>query len=50
MTCLARAVVSEPGVVPDLESSPEVLTWMWMLSGSGLFEGLFSRRERPASS
>jgi hypothetical protein len=32
---LAREVVSAPGETPDLESSPEVLIWMWMFSGVG---------------
>lgn len=43
--CFANAVVSAPGVTPDLEVSPDVLTWMWMLSGVG-GEGL--RVARPA--
>lgn len=33
---MASAVVSGPGVVPDFADSPEVLTWMWMLSGGRL--------------
>lgn len=31
--CLARAVLSGPGVTPDLEASPEVLIWMWIFRG-----------------
>lgn len=31
--CFASVVVSEPGVAPDLEASPDVLTWMWMFRG-----------------
>lgn len=45
MICLARVERSGPGETPDLESSPEVLTWMWMLRGEEL--GI---EERPASS
>jgi hypothetical protein len=38
-------------VVPDLDSSPEVLTWMWMLRGvSCRLEWDVSRADRPASS
>ena len=40
-----RSVVASPGVVPDFASSSEVLTWTWMLSGSGE-----ERVARPASS
>ena len=43
--CFASAVVSAPGVTPDLEDSPDVLTWMWMLRGVG-GEGV--RVARPA--
>jgi hypothetical protein len=39
----AKAVVSGPGVTPDLEASPEVLIWIWMFSGV-VGEG---REERP---
>jgi len=45
--CFANAVVSGPGVTPDLEDSPEVLTWMWMLRGVG---GVGERDARPAFS
>jgi hypothetical protein len=45
--CLASAVVSSPGEVPDFESSPEVLTWMWMFRGD---EGGGEREARPAFS
>jgi hypothetical protein len=31
----ASEVVSGPGETPDLESSPEVLIWMWMFRGVG---------------
>jgi hypothetical protein len=34
-TARQRATVSAPGAQPDLEASPEVLTWTWMLSFSG---------------
>lgn len=39
-------MVSSPGEVPDLATSPEVLTWIWMFSG-GVVEG---RVDRPALS
>jgi len=40
-----RSVVASPGEVPDFASSPEVLTWTWMLRGEGEV-----RVARPASS
>jgi len=43
--CFASAVVSAPGMTPDLEASPEVLTWMWMFKGEA--EGI---EDRPRSS
>lgn len=45
--CLASAVASAPGDVPDLEASPDVLSWIWMCSGVG--EGRESS-SRPALS
>lgn len=31
--CDTKDDVSSPGVVPDFESSPDVLIWMWMFRG-----------------
>ena len=47
MTWRASSVVAAPGVVPDFDSSPEVLTWMWIFRGVSLRS---VRVERPASS
>ncbi len=41
MMCLANSVASGPGETPDLEASPEVLIWMWMLRG--VDEGISAR-------
>ena len=44
-------MVEAPGVVPDFASSPEVLTWMWMLRGVDSRSGFEEMSaERPASS
>lgn len=52
MTNLHNSVVSLPGETPDLEASPEVLSWMWMFKGEGgEFESAgMGRRERPRES
>ena len=45
--CFARARASGPGATPDLEDSPEVLIWMWMLSFSWMEGDLERSSERP---
>lgn len=44
--------MSFPGETPDLEDSPEVLSWMWMFrGGGGVVESAGTgRRERPRDS
>lgn len=42
--CFASWDVSAPGVTPDLDVSPDVLTWMWMFRG---VEGGGTREARP---
>lgn len=51
MTCRQSSVVSAPGAAPDLDSSPDVLTWMWMFRGVFERSGCAERSAlRPASS
>lgn len=45
--CFAREVVSEPGVTPLLEDSPEVFIWMWIFRG---VVGVGEREDRPRDS
>ena len=41
-------MASGPGETPDLEDSPEVLTWMWMFRGPRV--GLEEEEEEESSS
>lgn len=49
-TCLTSSVASLPGLMPDLESSPEVLIWTWMFSGVVMEELEARISARPLSS